>query len=99
MEFKLNQKVFKKNPIEINKRHNKFLGTYTRFKILNRNKVQIKNLKKKIETVHMKVLRKPVFLQAHQRDKHSIIDNINDHDKSSCSENQVNEGFTRNISL
>lgn len=60
-EFKIGQTVFKQNPQTRNKKHNKFVGPYEITKILDNNKVEIfsKNKKNKIETIHIKELRKP----------------------------------------
>lgn len=59
-EFKLEQTVFKINPTYRNKKDKKFLGPYKIIEILDRNRVKIKNLKNKIEIIHIKELKKPI---------------------------------------
>ena len=59
--FKVGQTVFKKNPNNRNKKHNKFLGPYEITQILDRNRVEIinKRNKNKKEILHIKELKDP----------------------------------------
>lgn len=63
-EFKINQIVYKKNPLTRNKKLNKYLGPYTIVEILDHNRFKIKNKKNKFEIIHMNELKKPPLLQA-----------------------------------
>lgn len=58
-EFKVNQIVYKINPNIRNKKNKKHLGPYTIVELLDRNRVKIKSDKNKIETIHIKELKKP----------------------------------------
>lgn len=63
-EFYLGQTVYKQNPSNRNKKHNKFLGPYEITEVLERNRVEItnkQNINKK-EIIHIKELRKPTFV-------------------------------------
>lgn len=80
-EFKVNQKVYKKNPLSRNKKNNKFLGPYIITEILEHNKVKIKNEKNKTEIIHIKELKKPPLLQGHNEETP-----INQHDNDNFDE-------------
>lgn len=62
-EFQSNQIVYKKKLFTRNKKHNKFIGPFIITRLLNHNKVEIRNSKGKLEIVHIKKLRKPPLLQ------------------------------------
>lgn len=63
--FNVGQIIYKKNPNNRNKKHNKFLGPYEIIELLEHNKVKVKNKinhgkkKDKVETIHIKEIKKP----------------------------------------
>lgn len=74
-EFKVNQVINKKKLYTINKKHKKFVGLSTITGILDRNRVEIKNNKDKLEVVHIKELENPPLLQAENEEDndHMVI--------------------------